>query len=77
MKRQVRFTQALSVDAAMLLPAASFPSEGFSPGEIVWTSTGGPEGGNIIALAIDPAIPTTLYAGTAGGVFRAVESTAP
>ena len=36
----------------------------------VWTSLG-PEGGNIIALAIDPATPTTLYAGTgAGGVFK-------
>jgi photosystem II stability/assembly factor-like uncharacterized protein len=35
-----------------------------------WTSIG-PEGGTIPALAIDPATPTTLYAGTAGGgVFK-------
>jgi hypothetical protein len=35
----------------------------------VWTSIG-PEGGIISLLAIDPATPTTLYAGTnGGGVF--------
>ena len=34
----------------------------------IWTSNG-PEGG-IYALAIDPATPTTLYAGTGGGVFK-------
>jgi hypothetical protein len=33
----------------------------------VWT-TGGPYGGNIQALAIDPTTPATLYAGTSGGV---------
>src|SRR6202162_4411892 len=31
-----------------------------------WT-TNGPEGGEVQALAIDPANPATLYAGTAGG----------
>lgn len=40
-----------------------------SAGINVWTSNG-PEGGSIQALAIDPATPTTLYAGTSdGGVF--------
>jgi len=38
-------------------------------GRNVWT-TGGPEGGDIRALAVDPVTPTTLYAGTfGGGVF--------
>ncbi len=32
-----------------------------------WTSIG-PEGGTIFGLAIDPTTPTTLYAGTFGGV---------
>ncbi|MGQ9568633.1 MAG: hypothetical protein ACUVWW_11370, partial [Anaerolineae bacterium] len=40
-----------------------------SAGINVWTSIG-PEGGTIYALAIDPATPTTLYAGTWGGVFK-------
>jgi len=34
-----------------------------------WT-TNGPEAGIILALAIDPAIPATLYAGTTRGVFK-------
>jgi hypothetical protein len=37
----------------------------------VWTSNG-PEGGAVQAIAIDPATPTTLYAGTAGGVFKSM-----
>jgi photosystem II stability/assembly factor-like uncharacterized protein len=38
----------------------------------VWASIG-PEGENISALAIDPATPTTLYAGTNGsGVFKSM-----
>jgi YVTN family beta-propeller protein len=35
----------------------------------VWTSIG-PAGGSIFTLAIDPATPTTLYAGSSGGVFK-------
>lgn len=31
-----------------------------------WASIG-PDGGDVVALAIDPATPTTLYAGTDGG----------
>src|SRR6266849_7519246 len=34
-----------------------------------WTS-GGPEGGSIRVLVVDPQTPTTLYAGTPGGVFK-------
>ena len=41
-----------------------------SAGTDAWTSNG-PEGGRIYALALDPAAPTTLYAGTGGGgVFK-------
>ena len=41
-----------------------------SAGVNTWT-TNGPEGGQIRALAIDPATPATLYAGTfGGGVFK-------
>ncbi|HEX7605635.1 MAG TPA: hypothetical protein VF348_02920, partial [Usitatibacter sp.] len=50
----------------------------FSPvahaGAGVWTS-GGPDGGNIFALAINPSTPSTLYAGTdGGGVFKSTDS---
>lgn len=37
-------------------------------------STHGPDGGSISALAIDPATPSTLYAGTVGGgVFKSAD----
>ena len=38
-------------------------------GNNVWTSLG-PEGGTIFVLVVDPTTPTTLYAGTSGGVFK-------
>src|SRR5262249_13678715 len=39
-------------------------------GDNVWTSIG-PAGGSVLALALDPGMPTTLYAGTGGsGVFK-------
>ena len=45
-------------------------TEPISAGILVWTSIG-PEGGLVQAVAIDPATPTTLYAGTYGsGVFK-------
>jgi hypothetical protein len=44
-------------------------ASGASAGTDVWTSAG-PEGGIILALAIDPATPFTLYAGTHGGVCK-------
>ena len=39
----------------------------------VWTSHG-PYGRGVTALAIDPHIPSTLYAATSGGVFRSTDS---
>lgn len=38
-----------------------------------WTGIG-PEGGAINALAIDPMTSSTLYAGTAGGVYKSTDS---
>ena len=38
-----------------------------------WT-TGGPYGGTVHALAIDPTTPTTLYAGTYIGVFKSTDA---
>src|SRR2546430_15531626 len=35
----------------------------------IWSSNG-PDGGSDLALAIDPTNPTTVYAGTQGGVFK-------
>jgi hypothetical protein len=35
----------------------------------------GPPGGNILAFAVDPFTPTTVYAGTEfGGVFRSTDA---
>src|SRR5258708_38002655 len=46
------------------------PASPVSAGTNVWTSSG-PGGGSIFTLAIDPASPTTLYAGTLyTGVFK-------
>ncbi len=42
-------------------------------GTDVWTSNG-PYGGQIMALAINPQSPSTLYAGTSGGVFESTDS---
>ncbi len=43
---------------------------GIFAGINVWASNG-PEGGSIYTLAIDSAMPTTLYAGTGGGgIFK-------
>src|SRR5437870_7952575 len=47
-----------------------FPDSSVQAGVNVWTSLG-PEGGAVLALAIDPRSPSTLYAGTrSGGVFK-------
>ena len=52
------------------MPAALAQASEVSAGNNVWTNIG-PEGGYINALAIDPATPTTLYAGTwFGGAFK-------
>ncbi len=36
-----------------------------------WTPVG-PEGGNVTSLAVDPAMPYTVYAGTSGGVYKSI-----
>lgn len=60
--------RSLVIAIAMSLPGVAYAGPG------VWTS-GGPYGGSIPALAIDPTAPTTLYAGTDGsGVFRSTNS---
>src|SRR5205823_2366422 len=37
-----------------------------------WSSNG-PDGGSVLGLAIDPTNPTTVYAGTQGGVFKSTD----
>lgn len=38
-----------------------------------WT-TNGPSGRSVFALAVDPKMPTTVYAGTDQGVFKSIDS---
>jgi len=38
-----------------------------------WTSIG-PEGGSVSAVAVDPVTPSTVYAGTSGGVYKSTDS---
>src|SRR5689334_18161202 len=39
-----------------------------------WTSLGGPDGGNIAMLAIDPNTPDTIYAARNGGsIFKSID----
>lgn len=51
----------------------AIPAAPVSAGINVWTSIG-PEGGVIYTLAIDPTTPSTLYAGTTGGLFKSTNS---
>src|SRR6266404_2340121 len=44
-----------------------------SAGINVWTSLG-PEGGYVGALAINPQNPSTVYAGTSGGIFKSIDA---
>jgi hypothetical protein len=56
--------------AALLVMLSAGQADSTSDRPNVWTSHG-PEGAGVTALAIDPARPTTLYAGTwDDGVFR-------
>src|SRR5207249_7197462 len=65
--KQWRFV-SLGVLLGALLVTSSRAAEG---GINSWTSTNGPNGGPIGALAIDPVTPATLYAGTdSNGVFK-------
>jgi photosystem II stability/assembly factor-like uncharacterized protein len=52
--------------------SAAHPSLTVCPTTSVWTGSG-LEGETIRALAIDPATPTTLYAGTSAGVFKSTD----
>jgi photosystem II stability/assembly factor-like uncharacterized protein len=58
----------------VILAGLIFPAFPMVAGDNVWT-TNGPTGERIQALAIDPAQPATLYAGTYGnGVFKSTDS---
>jgi len=51
----------------------NIPSRPSAPLPSAWT-TSGPEGGDILTLAVDPSAAGTLYAGTAGGgVFKSTD----
>jgi photosystem II stability/assembly factor-like uncharacterized protein len=59
-----------------LILAATIPSGPVSAGINTWTSIG-PDGGYINSLAVDPANPSTLYAGTfEGEVFKSIDGSA-
>ena len=72
----MRFTTTLlrvSLIGLICLLSAAHPGI-VSAGTNVWTSNG-PEGGSVNTLVIDPATPTTLYAGTLGrGVFKSTDA---
>src|SRR5262245_25879652 len=68
MMRRAILTQCV---LALLLAAVASPA---GAGTNIWTSTG-PNGGPIRSILIDPATPTTVYAGTLGaGVFVSTDS---
>jgi len=67
LRKKLRFV-SLGVLLGALLVTSSMTAEG---GIDSWTSTNGPEGGWIRAVAIDPVTPATLYAVVyGGGVFK-------
>jgi photosystem II stability/assembly factor-like uncharacterized protein len=51
---------------ALLAPAVALAGSG------VWTSSG-PYGGRVVAMAINPAEPATIYVSSRGGVFKSVD----
>jgi photosystem II stability/assembly factor-like uncharacterized protein len=55
-------TDTLGLCCGVALVSSSIASGG------VWT-THGPDDGRVNAIAVDPSIPTTVYAGTDGGGF--------
>jgi len=68
MSRKTPLRKVLFISLVILLSTSQTGT--VSAGINVWTSIG-PDGRTIYALAIDPATPTTLYAGTDGyGVFK-------
>ena len=69
-KAPVMFIENVSqFDPSLSLGQESGVAQAHDTGSNVWTSNG-PEGGEIYTLAIDPATPTILYAGTINGVFK-------
>ena len=58
----------------LILSFSLSPAQAAAAGTNIWTSLG-PEGGDVYALAIDPATPTTLYAGIRNrGVYKSTDS---
>ena len=73
MRRTTAIAKCLLVSLLALLMSLSWPNT-VSAGFNVWTSNG-PEGGSILALAINPQTPAIIYAGTdVGGVFKSTDS---
>jgi photosystem II stability/assembly factor-like uncharacterized protein len=65
--------RGLWISVVLAISATSLSSVAYA-GLGVWTS-GGPYGGDVHALAINPTTPATLYAGTFGfGVFKSTNS---
>ena len=44
-----------------------------APGPGRWAPTGGPEGGGVLSLAVDPAHSAIVYAGGWGNVFKSTD----
>ncbi len=69
-----RVVRLRSTGAWLLLAIGTSFSTVAHAGAGVWTS-GGPNGGTVNALAINPSTPSTVYAGTGnGGVFKSTDS---
>ncbi|HEY7189415.1 MAG TPA: hypothetical protein VH436_22815, partial [Vicinamibacterales bacterium] len=65
-KERVVFVVCLCVlTCAICAPAAQAQTAGWNPI--------GPERGTAFAIAVDPQTPSTLYAGTKGGVFKSTD----
>ncbi len=72
-KRLVTVAQAVVLLLSLVIPQLA-QAISWAPG-ISWAPATGPEGGTIYSFAIDPATPSTLYAGTpGGGVFTSTDS---
>jgi photosystem II stability/assembly factor-like uncharacterized protein len=63
--------RALILHTLVLFVFLVFPLDVFA-GDGVWTG-GGPPGGTVYSIAVDPASPNTLYAGTDDAVFKSVD----
>ncbi len=62
-----RFTQTLALLFALIAELLLAPQVHAGPG--VWTGSG-PEGGNVIAIAVSANQPERIYLSSQGGVFR-------